>query len=259
MKTFHSSKEYLLGLYEKALPDQMSLEKKISACFETGFDFIELSIDENPLRLSRLGNASFEFSSQEKNKFPSINVSTLKTFCFSGLDETFQEAVSLMEQVISFAAEIKADTVQITAFPFSENISFEQKKQLFEEFLRRILKTAEKRNIIVSFEKMNNGLLKNSKIAKQIIDAVNIVSDLQLAEKEIIGCHVKETNPKHERRIEFESGNDYSQYKKHFTYLKKIGCKRYMAEFWDKEGSNLQRIRNVSEYLRSILDEVYAC
>lgn len=37
---------YRLGLYEKAMPDELSLEEKLLLAKKIGFDYVEISIDE---------------------------------------------------------------------------------------------------------------------------------------------------------------------------------------------------------------------
>ena len=39
-------KKYSLGLYEKAMPPELSWEEKLLAAKEAGYDFVEISIDE---------------------------------------------------------------------------------------------------------------------------------------------------------------------------------------------------------------------
>ena len=46
-------KDYVLGLYEKAVPAELSWEERLRVAGECGFDYMELSIDEKD-RLSRL-------------------------------------------------------------------------------------------------------------------------------------------------------------------------------------------------------------
>lgn len=43
-----------LGIYEKALPRDISWEKRLELAKELGFNFVELSIDESDKRLARL-------------------------------------------------------------------------------------------------------------------------------------------------------------------------------------------------------------
>ena len=39
-------KSYTLGLYEKAMPKDLTWEEKLLAAKEAGYDFVEISIDE---------------------------------------------------------------------------------------------------------------------------------------------------------------------------------------------------------------------
>ena len=48
------AKAYTLGLYEKAMPKELTWKEKMLAAKEAGFDFIEISIDETDEKLARL-------------------------------------------------------------------------------------------------------------------------------------------------------------------------------------------------------------
>lgn len=48
------AKAYTLGLYEKAMPKDLSWKEKMLAAKGAGFDFIEISIDETDEKLARL-------------------------------------------------------------------------------------------------------------------------------------------------------------------------------------------------------------
>ena len=43
-----------LGLYEKALPADLSWPQRLATAAELGFEFVEMSIDEQPARQQRL-------------------------------------------------------------------------------------------------------------------------------------------------------------------------------------------------------------
>ncbi len=47
-------KNYSLGIYEKAMPDDLEIEEKLLIAKETGYDFLELTIDQNPAKQERL-------------------------------------------------------------------------------------------------------------------------------------------------------------------------------------------------------------
>ena len=44
-----------VGLYEKALPDELSWEERLEAAGRAGYDFVEISIDESNERLATIG------------------------------------------------------------------------------------------------------------------------------------------------------------------------------------------------------------
>jgi len=46
--------QYSLGLYEKAMPDGLSFREMLDLTARTGFDRLELSVDESDMRLARL-------------------------------------------------------------------------------------------------------------------------------------------------------------------------------------------------------------
>ena len=48
------NKPYLLGMYEKSMPADLSWKEKLENCRAFGFDWLEISIDETEAKLSRL-------------------------------------------------------------------------------------------------------------------------------------------------------------------------------------------------------------
>jgi L-ribulose-5-phosphate 3-epimerase len=74
-------KKYQLGLYEKAMPSSWSWVEKLSAAKESGFDFLEISIDETDEKLNRLNNQA-----ELDNIKHAIEVTgfPIRTMCLSG-------------------------------------------------------------------------------------------------------------------------------------------------------------------------------
>lgn len=56
--------QYFLGIYEKAMPNSMSIKEKLKFLKKIGFDYMELSIDESDEKLARL-----DWSDKEKKMF----------------------------------------------------------------------------------------------------------------------------------------------------------------------------------------------
>lgn len=51
---FQNQERHRIGLYEKALPNDLSWKEKLEKAKELGFDFLEISIDESDERRQRL-------------------------------------------------------------------------------------------------------------------------------------------------------------------------------------------------------------
>ena len=47
-------KAYALGLYEKAMPGDLSWRERLLAAKEAGYDYVELSIDDSEEKIGRL-------------------------------------------------------------------------------------------------------------------------------------------------------------------------------------------------------------
>ena len=61
--------KYSLGMYEKALPDDMPLEEKMQLAKESGYDHVEFCVDLNEERAARLN-----WSVEEREKWRRLSV-----------------------------------------------------------------------------------------------------------------------------------------------------------------------------------------
>ena len=77
-----SKKFYELGLYEKSMPNTLSFREKLETVKATGFDFLEISIDETDEKLSRL-----EWTKEERQQLVNDMFETgvpIRSMCLSG-------------------------------------------------------------------------------------------------------------------------------------------------------------------------------
>lgn len=72
---------YRIGIYEKAVPAELSWPERLTAAKEAGFDYMEMSIDETDKRMSRLNWSSCQINeileAQKQAELP------IETICFS--------------------------------------------------------------------------------------------------------------------------------------------------------------------------------
>ena len=72
---------YRIGLYEKAMPSELTWEERLESAKDAGYDYIEMSVDETDMRRSRLdwddGQIFELLEAQKKVGLP------IETICFS--------------------------------------------------------------------------------------------------------------------------------------------------------------------------------
>ena len=101
-------KTYRIGVYEKAFPVELSWEERLTRAKEAGFDYLEMSIDETDMRMSRLDWSDDQIAEllevQRKVGLP------IESICFSaqrkyplGSKKWEKEAKELLRKGILFA------------------------------------------------------------------------------------------------------------------------------------------------------------
>lgn len=101
-------KSYQLGLYEKAMPAELEWNQRLRIAKETGFDYIEMSIDETQEKMSRLNWSMKEI--EQLRLAQEIEGIYIESMCLSaqrryplGSKKWQQEAKELLEKSICFA------------------------------------------------------------------------------------------------------------------------------------------------------------
>ena len=88
-------KKYKIGIYEKALPKNITWQERLSLAKACGFEFIEMSIDESNDRLSRLNWTKSERIALHQSiiqsgiTIPSMCLSAHRRFPFGSKDKKF--------------------------------------------------------------------------------------------------------------------------------------------------------------------------
>lgn len=116
-------RQHPLGIYEKALPANLSWPERLALAKACGFDFVEMSVDETDLRLSRL-----QWSKEQRLSLvnammetgvtiPSMCLSGHRRFPFGSRDPAIrQQAYQLMEQAIQLAKDVGIRTIQLAGY-----------------------------------------------------------------------------------------------------------------------------------------------
>ncbi len=255
-----SMKNYTLGIYEKAMPSDLSWKDKMRVAKETGYDFIEISIDETEEKLKRL-----EMSKEERAKLVALmkeEEMPIRTMCLSGHRKypigsenwnTRKRGMEIMEQAIQLADDLGIRIIQLAGYDVYYEKSNDKTRQYFEENLKKAAMMAASKGILLGFETMETEFMNTVEKAMYYVKEVDslylnvypdlgnitnsaikygtkVTDDLEMGRGRIAALHLKETVPGKFREIPFGMG--HVDFKKGIQKAWELGVRRYVTEFW---------------------------
>jgi L-ribulose-5-phosphate 3-epimerase len=272
--------DYYLGLYEKSMPNSLSIREKLIEAKISDFDFMEISIDETDEKLSRL-----KWDKSQKNDLvkamweTGINVMTM---CLSGHrkypigcedEKTRKRGMEIMADAIDFASETGIRIIQIAGYDEYYNPSNENTRRFFLENLKRSTEMAAKKGIILAFETMETEFLDTVKKAMHYVNLVNspylqiypdlgnitnaallyshkVSEDLNSGTGHIAAMHLKESLPGKFREIPFGTG--HVDFKDALKIAGSLGVKMFVSEFWYTGNEDWQyQLKYANQFIRS--------
>ena len=156
-----SENRYRLGLYEKSMPNSLNWKQKLEIAKKSGFDFVELSIDETDEKLDRLN-----MTAQERVNLAAVMSEAgirFETMCLSGHrkyplgspdDATRARGLQIMEKAIILARDLGIRMIQIAGYDVYYEDSTEQTRALFAGSLQKSVQLAAKYGVLLAFETM---------------------------------------------------------------------------------------------------------
>ena len=142
-------KKYSLGLYEKAMPSELSWEEKLLSAKAAGYDFMEISIDETEEKLSRL-NMPLKERQQLILTMHKIGI-PIRTMCLSGHRKyplgssnpaIRARGMEIMDKAIRLADDLGVRIIQLAGYDVYYEESSVETKKLFLENLKEAVRLA---------------------------------------------------------------------------------------------------------------------
>jgi L-ribulose-5-phosphate 3-epimerase len=252
--------DYYLGLYEKSMPNSLSISEKLTEAKRSGFDFMEISIDETDEKLSRL-----KWDKATKNDLVNamrdagINIMTM---CLSGHRKypigseeanTREQGLEIMSDAIDFAADTGIRIIQIAGYDEYYNPSNEKTRLYFSENLKRSVEMASKKGVILAFETMETEFLNTVRKTMEWVNLINspwlqvypdlgnitnaamlygnkVNDDLISGSGHLAAMHLKESLPGKFREIPFGTG--HVDFKSAIQTAYRLGVRMCVSEFW---------------------------
>jgi len=259
-------KKYTLGLYEKAMPDFLPWEQKLQIAKDTGYDFIEMSIDETEEKLARLDMSKSErlalIQAMYKIQMP------IRSLCLSGHrkyplgshnEALASKSLDIMEKAIQLADDLGIRIIMLAGYDVYYEESSDCTKERFLTQLKKCVEMASAKAILLGFETMETEFMNTVTKALHYIkemhspylsiypDVGNIKNaavtygtneyqDLQNGKNHITAIHLKETVPGKFREIPYGTG--HVDFETMIDHAWSLGVRRFVTEFWYIDNEN---------------------
>lgn len=253
------SKQAPLGIYEKALPAGECWLERLQLAQKLGFDFVEMSVDETDLRLSRL-----DWSREQRLKLvnaiaetgvrvPSMCLSAHRRFPLGSEDDLIRDqGLEIMRKAITFAQDVGIRVIQMAGYDVYYQEANDETRRRFREGLKESVDMASRAQVTLAMEIMDYPLMNSISKALGYAHYLNnpwfqiypdignlsawdndVQMELQAGRGHIVAVHVKDTRPGVFKNVPFGTGVvDFEQC---FRTLKQSGyCGPYLIEMWSE-------------------------
>ncbi|GAB6104803.1 L-ribulose-5-phosphate 3-epimerase UlaE [Blautia glucerasea] len=253
-------KAYTLGLYEKAMPKELNWKEKLETAKATGYDFVEISIDETDEKLARL-----DWSKEERRELVDLMYQIgvpVRTMCLSGHrkypigsndPKICARGMEIMEKAIQLADDLGIRIIQLAGYDVYYEESTSETVQRFGENLKKCERMAARAGIVLGFETMETEFMNTVEKAMRYVNKIDspylgvypdmgnitnaakeygtdVLEDIRTGTGHLDAVHLKETVPGVFREVRFGTGHVDFPSVIHETW--KAGVRRYVTEFW---------------------------
>ncbi len=222
-----------VGIYEKALPAELSWERRLDMASSAGYNFVEISIDESDERQSRLtwtASERAELRAAINNTgvpILTMGVSGHRKFPLgSSSRATRDRAVDILYRAIDLASDIGVKIIQVMGYDVFYETSNDETQSRYLDGLKLGAKRAGTAGVMLGVENVDVEFSESIEKVMQIVHAVDSpwvntypdmgnltaagfdpVSQLPLGKGHIVAVHVKDATPGVYRGVVFESGD----------------------------------------------------
>ena len=169
----------MIGIYEKALPANLSWAERLSKVMLAGYDYMEISIDETEERLGRLKSVSKKREILQAVEAEGIS---LLSMCLSGHRKyplgsadsaTERRALDIAFSAIDFSAELHVRIVQLAGYDAFYEPSTPGTARRFEDNLLRVVRYAEQVGVMLAIEPVDLYFINSVESAMRYVREIN--------------------------------------------------------------------------------------
>lgn len=221
-----------LGIYEKALPEDLGWQQRLTMAAEAGFQFVEMSVDESAHRLARL-----DWSAAERRMLRDAVATTgiqVPTMCLSAhrkyalgsaSDEIRGQALEILHKAIHLAVDVGIRVIQLAGYYVYYETHDEGCAQRYQDSLAAGLEWASNAGVMLALENVDGNDIDSISNAMRLVDVfrspwfqvypdignlaehgLDICTELERGRGHMVGIHLKDTRPGEPRRVPFGAG-----------------------------------------------------
>lgn len=272
-----------LGLYDKAVSDELNYEEKLCLAWRSGFDFLELCIDMTQKRLSRLCDPAFASSLRRAISNTGVKIQTFALTANRGYPLGSENAairdkgIELVLRAVDLCGETGIRTLHLAAYDELGNQCNEHTMSLFFDAVCRCARYSAAAGVMLALETMDQGRLCGMDNLIPLLGAVNSpylgcyadignlsatghdpAAEFVKAKGHIVGVHLKDAYPNVCRDVPL--GDGIVDFGKGLGALFALGYGGpFVAEMWSYDDAAFhERLLPASAFLRRELDAFYA-
>ncbi len=278
---------YQLGLYEKAMPTGLTFEQMLDAARTSGFDFLEMSVDETDARLARLDwdaqqrTALVDAMERQGIAVRSICLSGHRKYPLGSHDDAVRaRGEEIFEKAVRLADSLGVRIIQLAGYDVYYEAGDEQTRERFLQSLARGVDCAARYGVLLGFETMETPFMDTVEKAMAYVRRIgspylgvypdignltnaallygtDVLADVACGRGHLVAMHLKETVPGKYRDMDFGQGG--VDFRAAARCARENGVRRFVAEFWDDGREDWRgRLCGVSAFLRRALDGAFA-
>lgn len=278
---------YKLGLYEKAMPSGLSWEEMLTSALETGYDHVEISIDETDARQARL-----KWTREQRQELVALTNKVgmpIRTMCLSGHrkyplgshDPAVRErGMEIMRDAVELAADLGIRIIQLAGYDVYYEEGDEETRALFAENLKKSVDYASCFGVTLGFETMETPFMDTISKGMVYVNQVNsaylgmypdlgnltnacdlygtdVLEEIRCGEGHTFAMHLKETVKGVYRDMDFGTGR--VDFVKGIRQAMDSGIYLFTAEFWhDGREDWKDRLLRTNRFIRGKFEEAIA-
>ncbi len=171
---------YELGLYEKAMPNSLNWKEKLELTRKSGFDYLEMSVDESDEKLARL-----DWTQKERDHIKEAMIETgvpIRSMCLSAhrkyplgsREEAIRKrSLEIMEKAIDLAYDLGIRIIQLAGYDVYYETGDETTRKLFEKNLKKSGEMAARKGVVLGFETMETPFMDTVEKAMDYVDRID--------------------------------------------------------------------------------------